>query len=361
MITQEKMETRKHCRRLFVDRDDPQDGSQFRSTRGRGFVLGFTLIILALLTVLPKHTTTGASHLSGPELAIDQSALIDTVRRDPKAAKERFQLALLAEKRREWYEAVYWMEEFIKIDATSELAAKVQQELGYLRWVVLFEETPLGTDHRRSLDRLAEARAAFEQREWIAAGTKAYEALYADPGNYQAHIVTAAAAENLQRFDLAAVILRNAQLHAPLEQAAEINQAIVRCERLKTFGEIKIVADKAFAFGKRTEAADGYLKAWEAAPERSDAALSGVQAAVMGEDYPKARIILTKLEAAGTPPERLPPGLRDIPDLLSRLDRLEASAPQKSRSGPNGKSHAGSSSTKAKKTIAEDFLSRIKK
>lgn len=297
---------------------------------------------------------------------IDQKALLETVRRNPQAATARFQLGLVAEKRRDWYEAAYWMEEFLKIDVKSELAAKVRKELTYLHWVALFERTSQGSDHRRSLDRLAEARREFEMQEWVAAGTKAYEALYADPTNYEAHLVAAAAAEKIERYDLAIVVLRNAQLHVPESLRGEIDQAITQCERLKPFGEKKIAADKAFASGKRAEAADAYLQAWEAAPERVDAAVSGVQAAVIGEDYPKAKIILAKLEAAGTPQEGLPSGFRNIPDLLSRLDGLQASAPREYRlhsgkSATASKTRAGNSSARTKKTMADDFLSRIKK
>lgn len=193
-------------------------------------------------------------------------------------------------------------------------------------------------------------------------------ALYADPANYEAHLVAAAAAEKIDRYDLAIVILKNAQLHAPQELHPKIDQAISRCERMKTFGEKKIAADKAFASGKRKEAAEGYLLAWGAAPERVDSAVSGVQAAVIAEDYSKARIILTKLQASGTPAERLPAGLRDIPDLMVRLDNLQAyvgtkaqKSSGKSSIARRGKKGSAGSSGNSKKTMADDFLSRIKK
>ena len=290
---------------------------------------------------------------------------LDILKHDLHTSLPAFHLALLAEKERNWSEATHWMHEFLQREPTGELAEKVRKELVYLRWVVLFEQTPEGADHRRSLDRLAEARAAYARQEWLPAGTKAYEAIFADAANYEAHFLAAAAAEKMQRFDVAEAILTNGRLHAPSERHKDIDEALARCRRMMAFGENKIAGDKSFGAGKRSEAADSYFKAWEAAPERYDAALSAVQSAVIGEDYPKARLILTKLETAGAPPDAMPTGLRNIPDLLERLDRLQASVPAKARSGSTKSSATSANKARSnkgsKKTMANDFLSRIKK
>lgn len=317
-----------------------------------------TTVCLALLNLFQP---AAAIHASGFPTAIDPDSLLETVRLDPKAAIPCFQLGLLAEKRRDWSEAIHWMEEFLKLDGTSDLAGKVRQELAYLRWVVSLEQTPRGADHRRGLDRLAQARAAFDKQEWLAAGSHAYEALFADPSNYEAHFVAAAAAEKIQRFDLAESLLQAALPYAPQERHPEINQAIAQCQRLGPLSQVKLAASKAFTAGKHSQAADGYFKAWEAEPDRYNLARSALQAAVIAEDYPKARKILLALQAPDLPAEKLPAELKDIPDLLARLDRLEAFPRSNKRSASSAKKRSGTSAGQKKKTMAEDFLSRIKK
>lgn len=289
---------------------------------------------------------------------------LNILKHDLHTSLPAFHLALLAEKERNWSEATYWMQEFLQRQPTGELAGKVLKELEYLRWVVLFEQTPQGRDRRHSLDRLTEARADFDRQEWVSAGTKSYEAIIADPANYEAYFLAATAAEKIERFDVAEVVLTNGRAQAPQERQKDVDEALARCQRMKVFAANKVAGDEAFAGGKRSEAADRYFEAWEAVPGRYDAALSAVQAAVIGEDYPKAKSILTRLGAAAAPPDALPAGLRNIPDLLARLDRLQALSPSKSRSGakPSAASANKTRSSKgSKKTMADDFLSRIRK
>jgi len=87
---------------------------------------------------------------------------------------------------------------------------------------------------------------------------------------------------------------------------------------------------------------------------------------VVAEDYAAAKDILVQVEAAEPDKAKLPSGLRDPVALYAQLDKLAAlggkSKVASSESGSKStKSRPKTSSSGQKKTMAQDFLSRINK
>ncbi len=286
----------------------------------------------------------------------------------PSFPLPRFQLALLAQKEKKWDEALVWFKEYLKLDSSSELAGKIKKEAGYMQWVILYQATPTGRDDVKARASLAAGQAAMKKGEWQAALDKGYETLQFAPENLEAQLLCAAAQIQLRRFPLAEAMLMVILTRAPIERKPAIEQALANCRRETAIAEQMTKAGRLFADKRRTEAADVYIKIWDKEPEHYESLLNALECCILTENYSKARGLIEKFKARGVPTSNLPEGLRKPEILLAKLDQLialsgksrVATGTTASKSRPASGSKSGGSST-GKKTMAEDFLSRIKK
>lgn len=297
-----------------------------------------------------------------------QATLAALHEREPKWGLPCFHLGLLAEKRRAWEEAEKWFQSYLAIDNASPLSRKVWQELSYVRWVMLYEATPAGKKKREAIEFMDAARAAASKQDWQAAFDKAYASLQARPDNLDAQMLCVAAQMKLKHYALAEAMLRMVLPNVPEERKASVEQALAECQRQNAMAAQESEAARLFAANRRGEAGDAYGKIWEKDNERYEALTKAITCHVLTHEYGKARSLLEKLKSITPQPANLPTGLRNPDALLAKLEQLRA-LDGKSRvasAKPAGKSGSGSgvkstSGGTGKKSMADDFLSRIKK
>ena len=273
-----------------------------------------------------------------------------------------FQLAMLAEKNRRWAEAKYWLEEYLRRDASSTLAKKVRQDLSYVRWVILYEKTLAGWQRREALNYRDQAKRALLKGEWVEAdafASKAIQQLYV---GWDAVAIKGIALYKMEMYMGAAVCLEAALEICPPAQRAGLGPVLTLCKTKGEFAEARQDADIKATAKKYPEAAAAYIKAWEIVPTRYDVAVAALTCFVLAEDYNAAKGVLQRIAIVQPDRSKLPSGLRDQETLMAQLDKLGSLGPKmKVASNKPTKARSKGSSSGTKKSMAQDFLSRIKK
>ena len=287
-------------------------------------------------------------------------------RGNPSDARPVFQLAMLCEKTRDWAAARDWFVEFLRRDPSSPLAQKVHRELSYVRWAILYEKTLDGWQRREALNIRDQARHALVIADWKEADALANKAIGLSYSSWDIIAIKGTALFKLENYRVAEICLQAAAECCPDRERPAIAATLAKCQREQSFAEANQDANIKATSGKYAAAAAAYLKAWKIAPERYSAAVAAIQCFVMAEDYAAAKEILVQVEAAEPDKAKLPSGLRDPVALYAQLDKLAAlggkSKVASSESGSKStKSRPKTSSSGQKKTMAQDFLSRINK
>lgn len=219
-----------------------------------------------------------------------------SMNQDPSYPLPKFNLAVIAGAEENWVEAIRWLEEFLKLDQTSELAERAKAELEVLRQVLEMDKTPEGKRRRKYEAAINSTTSLLEMGAIKEAIAQAAEATKIDPSGWQPYALTASALVKIEMFNDAKRFIEMAIQRATTETKAKLKHTL---EQIDKESQYKTFSDTANELMKKRDykgAAMQYKNAWQLFPKRVEPGLGSAIALWLANDKKAANEILLTLE-----------------------------------------------------------------
>lgn len=230
------------------------------------------------------------------DLAKAKEGLQLAISQDPSFPHPRYNLAVIAAAEEDWAGAIRWLEEFLKLDQTSERAEKAKSELEDLRQILEMDKTPEGKKRRQY-------EAAISNTSWLLnmgllkeAVAQAAEAVKINPSGWEPYALTASALAKSEKWDDAKRFLDIAIKQAPAETKVKLKLTYDQIEKERQYKSFSDAANELLKKGDYRGAATQFKNAWQLFPDQVELGLSAALALWMANDRKAANEILGTLE-----------------------------------------------------------------